>query len=83
MSHDGPIAPRKERLNPWPDGPDRKLGLFPILTVGFSTKDRDIDCAINSAADEDLTPEERKDVVTGLEALVRHFREPHYSRQEG
>jgi hypothetical protein len=69
-------TPTKERISPWPDGPDRNLGLFPIVTVGISTKDHDIDMAINSQADDDLSPENRKEVVRTLEALVRHFSQP-------
>lgn len=76
MSSSEPMAPRKERMNPWPDGPDRNTGLFTILSVGISAKDRDIDSAINSYADADLTPANRAEVVRTLEALVRHFKAP-------
>jgi hypothetical protein len=76
MSNDrsAPAAPR--RVSPWPDGPDRALGLFPIVTVGISTKDHGIDCSINSAADTDLTPARRAEVAAELEMLVRHFKGP-------
>lgn len=77
MSNSAPMATAtKSRVSPWPDGPDRSLGLFPIVTVGISTKDHDIDGAINSAADADLTPETRREVVRTLESLVRHFSAP-------
>lgn len=76
MSSDQVMPARKERVNPWPDGPDRNLGLFPIVTIGISTKDRDIDCAINSAADTDLSPANRAEIVKELEMLVRHFKGP-------
>jgi hypothetical protein len=77
MSSSEPMAPVKQRRSPWPDGPDRSLSMFPIVTVGISTKDHDIDAAINTYADEDLSPGNRAEVVKTLKALVRHFESPY------
>lgn len=77
------VEQKPERVSPWPDGPDRSLGLFPIVTIGYSTKDRDIDFAINSAADDDMTPAYRALMVETLQALVRHFEQPALGSPEG
>lgn len=63
-----------ERKSPWPSGVDQRTGLFPIVTVGICPKTHAIDFSINSAANDDLPPLRRQEVVENLEALVRHFK---------